>query len=48
MKKEKDELNRYRKYVEERIERFKRDEKRKSLQFEPMDKIYRTVVYVFF
>lgn len=40
-----DELNRFRKYVEERIDRFSKD-KRKFISFSPMEKVYRTIVLV--
>lgn len=43
--KEKQELNRFRKYVEDRIGRFLKDE-RKFIEFQPLDTVYRAVMYV--
>lgn len=45
--KEQEELNRFRKYCQERIDRINKDPNRASAQFAPMDRIYRSVVYVF-
>lgn len=42
---EKDELNRFRHFVEERIDRISKDDKRKFIQFQPLDKVYRSVVW---
>lgn len=42
---EKHEILRFRKYCEERINRFMKDDNRTSLQFQPLDRIYRTVMY---
>lgn len=42
--KHKCELNSFRKFAEERLERFRRDEKRKSMQFQTLDKVLRTIV----
>lgn len=42
--KQREELNRFRKYAEERINRFLNDE-RKSLQFQPLDRAYRTIIH---
>lgn len=39
----KNEMNKFQKYVEERIGRFVKDE-RKSIQFQPLDKIYRAIM----
>lgn len=36
-------MNKFQKYVEERIGRFVKDE-RKSIQFQPLDKIYRAIM----
>lgn len=41
---EKEELNRFRVFVEERIDRISKDDKRKFIQFQPLDKVYRSVV----
>ena len=41
---QKHELNRFRKYAEERLNRFRKDEKRLFMQFQPLDKMYRTIV----
>lgn len=42
---EKEELNRFRHYVEERIDRISKDDNRKFIQFQPnLDKVYRSVV----
>lgn len=43
---EKREIMKFRKFCEERINRFTKDDKRKSLQFQPLSRIYRTVVWV--
>lgn len=43
---QKDDLNRFRKYAEERLDRLSRDPKRPSMQFQPLDKVYRSVVFV--
>lgn len=43
---EKREIIKFRKYCEERVNRFTKDDNRKSLQFQPLHRIYRTVVYV--
>lgn len=43
---EKHEINRFRKYCEERINRFLKDDYRTSLPFQPLGRIYRTVMYV--
>lgn len=43
-KKAKEELQRYRKYVQERLSRFSMDGRR-SIEFRPTDKIHRVVVY---
>ncbi len=43
---EKEELNRFRLFVEERIDRISKDDKRKFIQFQPLDKVYRSVVWV--
>lgn len=37
-------MNKFQKYVEERIGRFANDD-RKSIQFQPLDKIYRAVIH---
>lgn len=42
--KEKEELNRFRKYAGERIARFAKDE-RKFIEFQPLDKVYRTIIH---
>ena len=39
----KNEINRFQKYVEERIGRFVKDD-RKSIQFPPLEKMYRAIV----
>ncbi|GAB0100565.1 Sperm-associated antigen 7 [Sergentomyia squamirostris] len=44
MTQNKNELNRFRTYVEQRIERFIKDN-RKFIQFPPADKVYRSVVH---
>lgn len=41
---QREELNRFRKYVEQRLDRMSRDDKRLSMQFQPLDLVYRTVV----
>lgn len=41
---QKDDLNRFRKYAEERLDRLGRDPTRTFMQFQPLDKMYRTVV----
>lgn len=41
---EKEELNRFRQFVEERIDRISKDDSRKFIQFQPLDKVYRSVV----
>lgn len=41
---EKREMAKFRKYCEERINRFMKDEKRKSLQFQPLNRFYRSIV----
>lgn len=41
---EKHELARFRTYCEERIGRFVKDEKRKYMQFQPLNRFYRSVV----
>lgn len=41
---EKHELLRFRKYCEDRIDRFVKDDNRKSLQFQSLNKFYRTVM----
>lgn len=43
--KQKEELNRFRKYVEDRLNRFGQDDSRKSIEFQPLDKVYRTVIH---
>lgn len=43
---EKREIMKFRKFCEERINRFTKDDNRKSIQFQPLPRIYRTVVYV--
>lgn len=43
---EKRELAKFRSYCEERVNRFIKDEKRKSLQFQPLNQFYRSIVYV--
>lgn len=43
---ERREIMKFRKFCEERINRFTKDDNRKSLQFQPLSRIYRTVVYV--
>lgn len=40
---EKAELSRFRKYVEDRVDRFSKDD-RKYIEFETMDKIYRGIM----
>ncbi|XP_055374863.1 sperm-associated antigen 7 homolog [Condylostylus longicornis] len=42
--KEKQELNRFRKYTEERISRFSKDD-RKFIEFQILDKLYRTIIH---
>lgn len=42
-KRERDELDRFRKYAEERITRFLNDD-RKHLQFQPLDRAYRSIM----
>lgn len=39
----KNEMNKFQKYVEERVGRFVKDD-RKSIQFQPLDKIYRAIM----
>lgn len=41
---EKREMAKFRKYCEERVNRFMKDEKRKSLQFQPLNRFYRSIV----
>lgn len=41
---EKREMAKFRGYCEERINRFMKDEKRKSLQFQPLNRFYRSIV----
>lgn len=43
-KREKEELCRFRKYVEDRIGRLVKDENRKFMQFDSMTEVYHTVV----
>lgn len=45
---QKEDLHRFRKYAEDRLQRFQRDEHRLSMQFQPLDKVYRTIVCVYF
>ncbi|KAJ6635147.1 Sperm-associated antigen 7 [Pseudolycoriella hygida] len=42
---EKEELNRFRRFAEERIDRISKDDSRKFIQFQPLDKVYRSVVH---
>ncbi|XP_055912414.1 sperm-associated antigen 7 [Eupeodes corollae] len=42
--KEKEEINRFRKYAQERIDRFSKDERR-YIEFQPMDKVYRSIIH---
>lgn len=42
--KQREELNRFRKYAEERINRFLNDD-RKCLPFQPLDRAYRTIIH---
>lgn len=42
--KEREEMSRFRKFVEERIGRFSHDD-RKFIEFQPFDKIYRTIIH---
>lgn len=41
---EKREMAKFRNYCEERVNRFIKDEKRKSLQFQPLNRFYRAIV----
>lgn len=41
---EKREMAKFRSYCEERVNRFMKDEKRKSLQFQPLNRFYRSIV----
>lgn len=41
---EKREMAKFRNYCEERVNRFMKDEKRKSLQFQPLNRFYRSIV----
>lgn len=41
---EKREMAKFRCYCEERINRFMKDENRKSLQFQPLNRFYRSIV----
>lgn len=41
---EKREMAKFRTYCEERVNRFMKDEKRKSLQFQPLNRFYRSIV----
>lgn len=41
---EKHEMSRFRSYCEERINRFMKDEKRKSLPFQTLNRFYRAIV----
>ncbi|XP_055621692.1 sperm-associated antigen 7 homolog [Toxorhynchites rutilus septentrionalis] len=43
--KERDELNRFRKYAEERLGRLVKDSNRRFMEFQPLDKVHRTVVH---
>lgn len=43
--KERDELNRFRKYAEERLGRLIRDPTRPYMEFQPLDKVHRSVVH---
>lgn len=43
--KERDELNRFRKYAEERLGRLVKDPVRTYMEFQPLDKVHRTVVH---
>ncbi|XP_053949549.1 sperm-associated antigen 7 homolog [Anastrepha ludens] len=42
--KHKEELNRFRKYVEDRIERFAKDD-RPHIEFQPLDKVHRAIIH---
>lgn len=41
---EKHEMAKFRRYCEERVNRFMKDENRKSLQFQPLNRFYRSIV----
>lgn len=41
---EKHEMARFRTYCEERVDRFLKDEKRPFLQFQPLNRLYRSIV----
>ena len=41
---EKREMAKFRNYCEERVNRFMKDEKRKLLQFQPLNRFYRSIV----
>lgn len=43
--KERDELNRFRKYAEERLGRLIKDPNRPYMEFQPLDKVHRSVVH---
>lgn len=43
--KERDELNRFRKYAEERLGRLIKDANRPYMEFQPLDKVHRSVVH---
>lgn len=43
--KERDELNRFRKYAEERLGRLVKDPERTYMEFQPLDKVHRSVVH---
>ncbi|XP_040157485.1 sperm-associated antigen 7-like [Anopheles arabiensis] len=42
---QREELNRFRTYVEERLGRFMKDENRHNLEFQSMDKVHRSIVH---
>ncbi|XP_053663493.1 sperm-associated antigen 7 [Anopheles marshallii] len=43
--KQREELNRFRSYVEERLGRFMKDDNRFYMEFQPLDQVYRSIVH---
>uniref|UniRef100_A0A182M0H5 R3H domain-containing protein n=1 Tax=Anopheles culicifacies TaxID=139723 RepID=A0A182M0H5_9DIPT len=43
--KQREELNRFRSYVEERLGRFMKDNKRRYMEFQPLDQVHRSIVH---